>query len=200
MAIITTKDYFYLPEKAGIEPIDGHDWSVWSSPGVLIDGIKDNQNSYTTMKKSGYYSSQHITYYYKFSIPENTANDLKFTLYPHGVQVPVIHIGLYYGNKTNRTLIGTELTLKLTSDMTRDSNPIEINFNFTEANKQVINSHRNELILGIYLSTSSNALIQELEIWVPDTSKIYVGTSQASAVYVGNTKANAVYIGTTKIL
>lgn len=75
-----------------------------------------------------------------------------------------------------------------------------IDFGLTTADREAIETYRNTLILELYVTGSYTGKLMEIDINVPDTSKIYIGENKVSAVYIGTTKASAVYIGTTKVL
>ena len=79
-------------------------------------------------------------------------------------------------------------------------NPMEIDFGLTDADRLIIKSQNSKLMLGLYVTGSYTGTMHEIDILVPDRSKIYVGDAKASAVCVGGTKAKAVYVGTTKVL
>jgi len=130
---------------------------------------------------------------------------LNFILYPAQHSYYTINIGLYYGNQSSRTRIGALWTKKLTKDLTPNrpengGNPMTIDFGLTGTDRQTIEAHRNNLMIGMYVTGSYTGYINEIDILVPDTSKTYIGGSQASAAYVGTTKASAVYVGTNKVL
>lgn len=193
MAKILTKNYFVVGDT---------EYGTWSSPGNMIDGNYTNEVS---MRKGGHYSSNHIDYYYKFAIPADAAESMQFVCYPGYHSLYTINIGLYYGNESSRTRIGSVWTQKMSNAITPNKpknggNPIQIDFGLTAADRNTIETHKNELMLGMYVTGSYTGYMNEVDIIVPDTSKIYVGGNQASAVYVGGTKASAVYVGTTKVL
>lgn len=193
MAKILTSDYFVTGDSSN---------GTWSSPGNLING---NYLDGASVLKGGKNYSNHVIYNYRFAIGEDAYQTLNFVAWPDYHSTYTINISLYYGNQSSKIKIGNTWQQKFTHALTPNKpenggNPIPIDFGLSDADRQTIDAHRNELILELYCSTSYTGKMMEIDINVPDSSKIYVGNTQASAVYVGTTKASAVYVGTTKVL
>ena len=166
--------------------VEGQD--RWGHPDWAYDG---NKSSIAQPSSGG-------CYYFAFEIPENAAQDMTVNLdFGSSVNLYInVSCGIHYGNRNGHTQIGSTAT----KNFNKEKGIWTPDFNFTAADLALIETHHEELLLSIEITNSMVGSLYEIEINVPDGSKIYVGEMLAAAVYVGETKAKAVYIGDQRII
>lgn len=156
----------------------------WAHPEAAYDG--NYTNAFQPNSKR---------YAFKFSLSDDEIDDFSIQYHQwNGSTVKGYSFYLAYGDENNQTQITEAVTYKPNANEV-----FTVPFNLTNAEKDIMKAHKNELLFVMQVVGSYTSGGYEIEIVVPDSSKIFLADKNATAAYIGSANAD-VYIGTTKIL